>query len=67
MKAHPEDAFTILKEAYDYDEDTLFKMLYQEALVYSTELKGLDQFQKHMHEMGLISQAWERSELVWEE
>jgi NitT/TauT family transport system substrate-binding protein len=67
MATHSEDAFTILKEAYDYDEETLSKMLHQEALVYGTELKGIEQFQTHMQEMGLISEAWERSELVWEE
>lgn len=65
MKDHPDETIDILSKYYDYDLDTLKNYVYEQNIVYSTEVKGLESFIDFMTKNQLIEQPIQTEAILW--
>lgn len=63
----PEEALDILSQAYEIDRETLRSYLYDEQMVYTTNIKGVTRFIEFMYAQEYLNKQWEVKEVIWKE
>lgn len=64
---NPAETVTILAEQYGIDQDLLADYLYQQGIVFSSEIKGLAHFIEFMHQAGYLTNELQEEAITWSE
>lgn len=65
MNQYPDETVDLLLPFYDYDKDTLKAYLYDEGILYTKDIKGVDKFVDFMYRNGYIDNLYESEQLTW--
>ncbi|MBN2794614.1 MAG: ABC transporter substrate-binding protein [Clostridia bacterium] len=65
MNENHDETVALLMPFYEYDEDTLKSYLYDEGIVYTKEIKGLETFIDFMYRNDYIDEKYESESLTW--
>lgn len=65
INENKEESLDILSSYYDYDRETLEVYLYESGIIYSEELKGLDNFIRFMKDSDYLKNLYTEEEVTW--
>ena len=65
INEHPRESAAILAEDYDMTEDEIYDLLISDSTEYSTEIKGVEKFNRFMVDNGYLSKMYE--DVFWDE
>jgi len=66
MNDYPEETIEILATAYEYKPDDLKAYLEADQMIFTQEVKGVQQFVDFMYENGDLKKTYDEEELFWE-
>lgn len=65
MNDNPDETVEILCRYYDYDKETMKNYLYEQGIIYSTEVKGTEKFIEFMIKNSLLKQTISIEDIIW--
>lgn len=66
MEENPDETLNILSKAYGIEKEVLMSYIYEEGMVYETEIKGMDTFIDFMIDADYIHENIKDKPVIWE-